>query len=119
MSNHTKETLQVRPVFDFELLLGLLSEKRLGGKVVEELADVWERWLPKLHAIKLETGKGRYLALWLDTDVEEEVDREWAKSSEYGYRLSALAQTMCQCAVYQLMPEVEEAGCAPAPPGTL
>ena len=94
MNSHTKETLQVRPVFDFELLLSLLSEKRLGGKVVEELADVWDRWHPKLHAIKLDTGKGRYLALWRDPEVEEEVDREWAKSAEYGYRLSALAQTM-------------------------
>ena len=47
MNSHTKETLQVRPVFDFELLLSLLSEKRLGGKVVEELADVWpSSWKP-------------------------------------------------------------------------
>ena len=118
MNSYTKENLEVRPIFDFELMLGLLQEKRLGGKVLEELADTWERWLPLLHAIKLETGKGRYLALWLDTAVEQEVDEQWAKSSEYGYRLSALAQTMCQCAVYQLMPEVEEAGCAPAPQPT-
>ena len=34
MNSYTKETLPVRPVFDFELLLSLLSEKRLGGKVV-------------------------------------------------------------------------------------
>ena len=116
MSTHTKEVLQVRPFFDFELMLGLLSETRLGGKVLEEMADTWERWLPKLHAIKIETGKGRYLALWLDPEVEDEVDAERAKSVEYGYRMSALAQTMIQCAVYQLLPEVEEAGCAPAPP---
>ena len=99
MSTHTKEVLQVRPIFDFELLLGLLSETRLGGSVLEEMANTWERWLPKLHAIKIETGKG-------------------AKSAEYGYRMSALAQTMIQCAVYQLLPEVEEAGCAPAPQPT-
>lgn len=118
MKNYTKETLEVSPVFDFELLLGLLSEKRLGGSVLEDLAGKWDLWLPSLHALKLETGKGRYLALWLDTAVEEEIDREWKNSSEYGYRLSALAQTMVQCAVYQLMPEVEDAGCAPAPQPT-
>ena len=50
--------------------------------------------------------------------MEQEIDDERAKSAEYGFRLSALAQTMCQCAVYQLMPEVEEAGCAPAPQPT-
>ena len=59
MSNHTKEVLQVRPIFDFELMLGLLSETRLGGRVLEEMADTWERWLPKLHAIKLETSSDR------------------------------------------------------------
>ncbi len=118
MNNPVKETLTVRPVFDFELLLGLLQEKRLGGKVVEELADTWERWLPLLHALKLETGKGRYLALWLAPAVEEEVDKAWAVSPEEGYRLSALAQTMCQCALYQLIPEAEDAGCAPAPQPT-
>ena len=91
MSTHTKEVLAVKPFFDFELMLGLLSEKRLGGKVIEEMAETWERWLPKLHALKIETGKGRYLALWLDPDVEDEVDAERAKSAEYGYRLSALA----------------------------
>ena len=36
MSTHTKEVLAVKPFFDFELMLGLLSEKRLGGKVIEE-----------------------------------------------------------------------------------
>ncbi len=115
MNSYTKETLDVRPVFDLELMLGLLDEKRLGGQTLEDLADAWERWLPLLHALKLETGKGRYLALWLDTAVEDEVDAEWKRSAEHGYRLSALAQTMCQCALYQLMPEVEDAGCAPAP----
>ena len=46
------------------------------------------------------------------------MDAERAKSVEYGYRMSALAQTMVQCALYQLLPEVEEAGCAPAPQPT-
>ena len=115
MNNYVKENMEVRPVFDLELFLGLLAEKRLGGQVLEDMATAWERWLPMLHAIKLETGKGRYLALWLDTAVEEEVDREWKISAEHGFRLSALAQTMYQCALYQLMPEVEGAGCAPAP----
>ena len=111
MSTHTKEELQVRPIFDFELLLGLLNETRLGGSVLEDMAKTWERWLPKLHAIKLETGKGRYLALWLDPEIEDEVDAERAKSVEYGYRRRALAQTMIQCALYQILPDVEEAGC--------
>ena len=64
MNSYTREKLEVRPVFDMELRLGLLDEKRLGGQTLEDLAEAWERWLPLLHALKLETGKGRYLALW-------------------------------------------------------
>ena len=117
-SAHTQEILPVKPVFDMELMLGLLQETRLGGQVMENLADAWERWLPHLHVMKLDTGKIRYLLVWLDEDVETEVDETWGKSATDGFRLNALAQTMCMCAVHQAEPEVEEAGCAPAPKPT-
>ena len=115
---HTREVLPVKPIFDMELMLGLLQEKRLGGQVMEDLANAWERWLPKLHVVKLDTGKIRYLLVWLDEEVETEVDDLWAKSASDGFRLNALAQTMCMCAVYQVEPDVETAGCAPAPKPT-
>jgi len=113
---HSSERLSVRPMFDMELMLGLLQEKRLGGQIMENLADAWERWLPHVNALKLDTGKGRrYLAVWLDEEVEQEVDRVWEQSPSEGFRLNALAQTMIMGAVYQIEPEVESAGCAPAP----
>lgn len=65
--------------------------------------------------LKLDTGKIRYLLIWLDESVEKEVDEAWAKSATEGFRLNALAQTMCMCTVYQAEPEVQDAGCAPAP----
>ena len=114
-NTYTREELPVRPIFDMELLLGLLQETRLGGQVVEDLANTWERWLPLLHVLKLDTGKIRYLLIWLDESVEKEVDEAWAKSATEGFRLNALAQTMCMCTVYQAEPEVQDAGCAPAP----
>ena len=43
MSEYNKEMPAVRPVFDMELMLGLLQETRLGGQVMESLADAWER----------------------------------------------------------------------------
>ena len=105
-NTYTREELPVRPIFDMELLLGLLQETRLGGQVVEDLANAWERWLPLLHVLKLDTGKIRYLLIWLDESVEKEVDEAWAKSATEGFRLNALAQTMCMCTVYQAEPEV-------------
>lgn len=41
MSEYSKEMPAVRPVFDMELMLGLLQETRLGGQVMESLADAW------------------------------------------------------------------------------
>ncbi|MCH5276553.1 MAG: hypothetical protein J1E80_01835 [Desulfovibrionaceae bacterium] len=118
MSDYRKEMLAVQPIFDMELMLGLLQETRMGGQVMEGLADAWERWLPLLHAMSLEAGGKRYLAIWLDEAVEREVDENWKKSATGGFRLNALAQTMIMGAVYQLVPEVEQAGCAPAPAPT-
>lgn len=118
MSEYSKEVLAARPVFDMELMLGLLQETRLGGQVMEDLAEAWERWLPHLRALTLDTEGGRYLAIWLDEDVERDVDATWGRSATEGFRLNALAQTMIMGAVYQVIPEVEAAGCAPAPKPT-
>ena len=74
MSGYSKEVLPVRPNFDMELFLGLLQEQRIGGQVMDNLADVWERWLPELHVMRLDTGKAPYLAIWLGETVEKDVD---------------------------------------------
>ncbi len=118
MSEYTKNILSIQPPFDFELLFELLQETRVGGQVLEDLARTWERWLPSLHAMRLDTGKIQYLAVWLDEKVENEVDESWAKAPSEGFRLNALAQALCMSAVYQALPEVEGAGCAPAPKPT-
>ena len=118
MSEYSKEMPAVRPVFDMGLMLGLLQETRLGGQVMESLADAWERWLPHLRAMILTVESKQYLAIWLDEDVEREVDDTWGRSATEGFRLNALAQTMIMGAVYQIVPEVEAAGCAPAPKPT-
>lgn len=118
MSQYAKEILPVSPSCDVELLMGLLQETRLGGQVMENLAKTWGRWLPELHVIKLDTGKIRYLVVWLGEAVEKEVDDVWARSASDGFRLNGLAQAMCMGAVYQCLPEVEGAGCAPAPKPT-
>jgi hypothetical protein len=115
MNEYRREIVPVRPLFDMEHMLGLLRETRLDGEVAEKLAEVWERWLSELRAVVLDAGRGRYLAIWLEEAVEKEVDGVFAASPSEGFRLNALAQTLCMGAVCQILPEVEEAGCAPAP----
>lgn len=113
------EELPVEPWFDLEALMGLLQETRLGGQLMEEINKTWETWVPAVHVVRLSlpnAGKPKqYLVTWLEERVEEEVDSAWARSASEGFRLNALAQMMCMGAVQQFLPEVEEAGCAPAP----
>ncbi len=115
---YEKEQLEVYPYFDLESFLSMLQETRIGGQVMEDLAKAWEVFSSRLHTIKLQIGKESYLVIWLDEDVETQIDELWAKSPSEGFRLNVLAQSLCMNAVYQVLPEVEEAGCAPAPKPT-
>ncbi len=116
--NYSKENIDIEPSFDFFSLLELLEEKRLGGEVLDELGDAWDRWLDKLHVYRLKVGKIGYLVTWLDESVEEEIDTKWSESPEDSFRFNCLAQNLIMTAVQTVLPEVLDAGCAPAPKPT-
>ena len=107
--------LPVQPYFDMELFLATAEEQSISGPDMAAMIGAWEEWLPRLHALALAGEKKGCLAVWLEAEVEEAVDAAWKESPAKGFRLNALAQTLCMCAVHELIPEVEEAGCAPAP----
>lgn len=115
MTAYTAETLDIVPYFDIERLLELSQETRLGGEVLERLAKRWEQWLPLLHVRRLDMGKVQYLAAWLEQDIEAQIDKLWEDSPSEAYMYNALAQLLCMGAVHQILPEIEDAGCAPAP----
>ena len=105
----------LRPYFDMEGFMTMSHETRLGGAVLQRLVDLWGQWLPKLKVCEISTGKIAYLAVWLPEEVEELVDAAWEKSASDGFMVNNLAQFMCMAAVQELLPEVENAGCAPSP----
>lgn len=115
MSTQNIESVNVTPYFDVELIMGISQEKRLGGAALERLATLWERWLPELSVRIIDTGKVKYLVAWLGESVESTVDASWAESPSQAYLDNALAQALCMGAVHTALPEIEEAGCAPAP----
>lgn len=115
MTTYTAERLEVTPYFDLERLMELSQETRLGGEVLERLVQRWEQWLPHLHVLRLDVGKVQYLIAWLEQDVEEQVDKLWEDAPSDAYMYNSLAQLMCMGAVHQVLPEIEDAGCAPAP----
>lgn len=106
---------QDRPYFDLELFLQTAGESRLGGTELEECIALWDAWNGSLRRSEVRDGGCGYLAVWLAESVELAVDAAWNDSPSKGFRLNALAQTLCMCAVHERIPEVAEAGCAPVP----
>lgn len=115
MSEYTIEDVTVTPAFDMELILNISQETRMGGAVLERLAGLWERWHGSLQARRIDTGKIQYLAVWLGPEVEEAVDKAWEESPSNAFMDNALAQSLCMGAVHEILPQIEDAGCAPAP----
>ena len=103
------------PYFDLEFFLRTAGETRLDGKEVEACLALWEEWSAALAQKEVEAGGRRFLAVWLEEAVEAAVEAAWENSPSHGYRLNALAQTLCMCAVHERVPEIEDAGCAPVP----
>lgn len=118
MAAHTSKDLDVTPDFDLELLLCTSQETRIGGDLMDSLSDAWDKWLPLAKAREITTSGAKYLLVWLEEPVEEEVDDMWEEAPSEAFMYNALAQVMCMGMVHALIPEVEEAGCAPAPKAT-
>ena len=115
MATFATETLKIDPWFDMELFMSVSQESRIGGEVMERIMTRWEAWSPLLTAKTIDTGKIKYLLVWLDGAVEQEVEKVWSESPSTAYLYNALAQTMVMGAVHTAIPEIEDAGCAPAP----
>lgn len=111
---HCKEH-DIRPYFDMEGFMRMSQETRLGGAVLERLAGLWGEWLPLLKTCEVTAGKISYLAVWLPESVEQQIDMAWEKSPSDGFMVNNLAQFMCMAAVHEMLPQVEDAGCAPSP----
>ena len=115
MSETSIAERQIQPYFDMEAFMNMSRETRLGGAVLERLVKLWGEWLPELKAYEVGTGKISYLAIWLPESVEQAVDEAWGKSPSDGFLINNLAQFLCMAAVQELLPEVEDGGCAPSP----
>ena len=115
MSDCTVEWIDITPYFDWELVMRKSQGTRLGRHGLERMMQLWEECDSLLQVRVLDTGKVKYLAVWLDASVEDKIDTSWAESPSQAYQDNALAQTLCMSAVHSLLPEIEDAGCAPAP----
>ncbi|MDR1856476.1 MAG: hypothetical protein LBR22_04880 [Desulfovibrio sp.] len=109
---------RVAPYFEIEPFMVMSQETRLGGASLERLANLWEAWVPLLRVCEVKTGDASHLAVWLPESVEADVDGTWVQSPSEGWLHNNLARYLCMSAIQELLPEVEEGGCAPAPDPT-
>lgn len=118
MMGNVSEKIEITPWFDMELFMEVSQETRIGGESMERFMTLWKEWLPHLTVKRLDAGKIQYLLVWLDETVEKAVDDAWRDTPSSAFLYNALAQTMCMAVVHDILPDVQDAGCAPAPKPT-
>jgi len=109
--------LPVQPEFDFPTFLFLSQIDELGPRDMIAVLDVWEKWLPLLKVYKLGDRK-EHVVVFLESEIEDQVDAIWKQSPSEGFKHEAIAQTMIMGTLKALMPELGEKQCAPVPEPT-
>ncbi|MBQ9536395.1 MAG: hypothetical protein IJU79_01245 [Desulfovibrionaceae bacterium] len=104
-----------RPTFDLFAFMEMSHENRIGGATLERFEHLWEEWCSSLSAYLIDTGKIKYLVVWLPQSVEELVDKTWKATPSEGFLLNSLAQFLCMSFIQLVLPEVDESSCAPSP----
>lgn len=109
--------MNIEPGFDFSTFLFLAQLDEVGPQEMLSILETWEKWLPHLKVYKLGDRKG-YALVFLEAQVEEEIDDIWKTSPSEGFKHEAIAQTMIMGTLKGLMPELEANECAPVPEPT-
>ncbi|WP_022660894.1 hypothetical protein [Paucidesulfovibrio longus] len=117
MSELKIENVEVNPEFDIWIYSEISKETRMDQDLMDELGERWEKWKSHLNARKLTNAKGNnaYLLLWLDKDVDSEIEGIWQDSPTAGMSFHNLAITMVMIAARHLIPELDQGQCAPLP----
>jgi len=115
----TAEVLPCTPQFDMMLFMQVSQETRIGGDTMDKAMNFWTEYMPALKLTRITCGALQYLLVELDASVEESIDILWKERSSEGFFANALAQSLIMAAAHMHIPEIEDAGCAPAPKPTL
>jgi hypothetical protein len=107
------------PELDIQQFARIYGETRLPQDLMERLGAKWVQWSTKVvarHVIDAEKPKLRgALLIYLDSEVEDEVDALWEESPTEGHALHSLAVTLVMAAAASLAPELADGHCAPVP----
>ena len=103
--------------FDMWLYAELSGETRIDNNFLTFAEPLWNKWLENLHvhSLKTEENEERYLLIYLDTAVDDEIDKVWKESPSDGLNCHNLAICMVMSVAKALIPELEQGRCAPMP----
>ena len=109
------EAIEHTPYFDLETFMILTQSPRVERATVETVEEYLEKWQDKLQVRGITIGEKKYLLVWMDKTVEDEVNTLWESSPSKAFTANSLAQSLCMALIRDLIPEIAERGCAPVP----
>jgi len=114
----TLETIKTQPEFDLEYYMEISGLTRITQDLAELLEQYWTDWEKQIKAYRMEptakdAGDG-FLLVYLDEDVEAQVQKAFEKHTHHGFAFHHLAITLVMCAAQSVMPELL-GGCMPMP----
>jgi hypothetical protein len=119
MSRTKVEKKEAKPDFDIFYYMEVNQTKRIAQDMLERLEDFWAKWRDKVYAYKLTPsfakGDEGYLLVFLDEEVEKDVDALVDSGEVDPDSFHNLAITLVMSAAASIMPEIAEKGCAPLP----
>lgn len=99
---------------DLSFYLKVSGYETLEPGEVGKITTYWQKWFKYFKAYTLGEPKG-FLAVFLEKEVEQEIESSWVSSPSEGLYLDTLAKTMLMAGVKEFIPQLEDLGCAPFP----
>ncbi|MDR3177273.1 MAG: hypothetical protein LBU06_12190 [Desulfovibrio sp.] len=113
MPAYTACAIKTSFAFDLEAFLADFSVP--DQDLRSDLARALERWQAELTAALLRAGRRQLLLVCLGNRAEKEAGEGWDKAPYRTFLRASLAQALCMGLAGQIIPQLEETGCAPVP----
>ena len=89
--------LTPKPEFDIVYYMDIAGESRIDQELMDEFEPFWDRWAKdnlKAYEIKNPEGEGKFVLIYLDQEVDDNIEGIWQDSPTHGLLFHALAITM-------------------------